>query len=110
MPLSQLTRLLKVEHALTATMEGLMTFRRSWIKAAIVFGSIAIATSSAMAQKKDAPGVTDNEIMIGQTMPYSGPGERILREKRSHAAGLAGRTVHRTPRRVLPPSRSLYPL
>jgi branched-chain amino acid transport system substrate-binding protein len=54
-------------------MEGLMTFHRSRIKAAIVFGSIAIATGSAMAQKKDAPGVTDNEITIGQTMPYSGP-------------------------------------
>jgi branched-chain amino acid transport system substrate-binding protein len=57
----------------TATMEGLMTSHRIWMKAAIVFGSIAIATGAAMAQKSYAPGVSDNEIKIGQTMPYSGP-------------------------------------
>jgi branched-chain amino acid transport system substrate-binding protein len=31
------------------------------------------AVSPALAQKKYAPGVTDAEIKIGQTMPYSGP-------------------------------------
>jgi ABC-type branched-subunit amino acid transport system substrate-binding protein len=30
-------------------------------------------TGSALAQKQYAPGVTDTEIKIGQTMPYSGP-------------------------------------
>jgi len=50
-----------------------MTFHGTWITAAIVFGSIAIATGSATAQKRYAPGVSDNEIKIGQTMPYSGP-------------------------------------
>jgi ABC-type branched-subunit amino acid transport system substrate-binding protein len=39
--------------------------------AAIVVLSIAIATGAAMAQK--SPGVSDIEIKIGQTMPYSGP-------------------------------------
>src|SRR6516225_5572691 len=46
---------------------------RIWMTAAIVFLSIAIATGAAMAQKSYAPGVSDNEIKIGQTMPYSGP-------------------------------------
>ena len=27
----------------------------------------------ALAQTKQAPGVTDTELLIGQTMPYSGP-------------------------------------
>jgi len=41
------------------------------------FAAIAVlimtAVSPALAQKKYAPGVTDTEIKIGQTMPYSGP-------------------------------------
>lgn len=50
-----------------------MTFLRKWMTSAIVFLSVAIATGAAMAQKSYAPGVSDNEIKIGQTMPYSGP-------------------------------------
>jgi branched-chain amino acid transport system substrate-binding protein len=57
----------------TVTTEDSMTFHRKWIAAAIVFGSITIAADSATAQKRYAPGVSDNEIKIGQTMPYSGP-------------------------------------
>jgi branched-chain amino acid transport system substrate-binding protein len=34
---------------------------------------LSLAVSSAFAQKKYAPGITDTEIKIGQTMPYSGP-------------------------------------
>ncbi|MBR1211991.1 ABC transporter substrate-binding protein [Bradyrhizobium sp. JYMT SZCCT0180] len=48
-----------------------MEFRRTWMTAAIIFGGIAIG--SATAQKRYAPGVSDYEIKIGQTMPYSGP-------------------------------------
>jgi branched-chain amino acid transport system substrate-binding protein len=33
----------------------------------------AAAPSTAAAEKKYAPGITDTEIKIGQTMPYSGP-------------------------------------
>ena len=33
----------------------------------------AAAPSTAAAEKKYAPGITDAEIKIGQTMPYSGP-------------------------------------
>ena len=51
-----------------------MTFHRNWMTAAIIIiGSIAIATGSATAQKRYAPGISDSEIKIGQTMPYSGP-------------------------------------
>jgi branched-chain amino acid transport system substrate-binding protein len=54
-------------------MEGSMTFLRKWMTAAIVFLGVIIATGAAVAQKSNAPGVSDNEIKIGQTMPYSGP-------------------------------------
>jgi ABC-type branched-subunit amino acid transport system substrate-binding protein len=39
--------------------------------AAIIIASLALGVQSAAAQ--NAPGVTANEITIGQTMPYSGP-------------------------------------
>jgi hypothetical protein len=32
------------------------------------------AASHALAEKRYGPGVTDTEILIGQTMPYSGAG------------------------------------
>jgi branched-chain amino acid transport system substrate-binding protein len=35
--------------------------------------ALALATSPAVAEKKSAPGITDTEILIGQTEPYSGP-------------------------------------
>ncbi len=34
---------------------------------------LALLTSPTLAQKAYGPGVTDSEIKIGQTMPYSGP-------------------------------------
>ncbi|HZB92254.1 MAG TPA: ABC transporter substrate-binding protein [Stellaceae bacterium] len=34
---------------------------------------LVVAASAALAQKSDPPGVSDHEIKIGQTMPYSGP-------------------------------------
>jgi len=39
---------------------------------ACAFG-LLLQLDSAHAQKRDGPGVTDTEIKIGQTMPYSGP-------------------------------------
>ena len=50
-----------------------MTFHRTWMTAAIVFGSIAMAACSAAAQKRYDPGASDTDIKMGQTMPYSGP-------------------------------------
>ena len=34
---------------------------------------VSIAAFSAEAEKRYGPGVSDTEIKIGQTMPYSGP-------------------------------------
>lgn len=44
----------------------------SFVVAASMGGAL-IAVSPAHAQKKYGPGVSDTEIKIGQTMPYSGP-------------------------------------
>jgi branched-chain amino acid transport system substrate-binding protein len=41
---------------------------------------------SAYAQKQYGPGVTDAEIKIGQTMPYSGPASAVAAIGRAHAA------------------------
>jgi branched-chain amino acid transport system substrate-binding protein len=46
--------------------------RKSQLLCAAALLSLALAHPAA-AQKKYAPGVTDGEIKIGQTMPYSGP-------------------------------------
>src|SRR3954468_3172528 len=46
--------------------------RSSFILAAAVAG-LALTASPGQAQKKYSPGVTDTEIKIGQTQPYSGP-------------------------------------
>ena len=39
----------------------------------VVSSVLVLAASSVLAEKKYGPGVTDTEIRIGQTMPYSGP-------------------------------------
>ena len=39
----------------------------------IVLSVLVLAASSALAEKNYGPGVTDTEIKIGQTQPYSGP-------------------------------------
>ena len=36
--------------------------------------ALAVGADVALAEKRYDPGVTDTEIKIGQTMPYSGPG------------------------------------
>src|SRR5690349_13074240 len=43
-----------------------------WLSASALAIAVAL-TPPAFAQKKYGPGVTDSEIIIGQTMPYSGP-------------------------------------
>jgi branched-chain amino acid transport system substrate-binding protein len=53
--------------------EDLMTFQRTWMTAAVVFGSITIAVGSAAAQKRYGPGASDTEIKIGNISIYSGP-------------------------------------
>ena len=41
--------------------------------AACVALMLAVLTAPALAQKRYGPGVTDTEIKIGTTTPYSGP-------------------------------------
>jgi hypothetical protein len=43
----------------------------------IVLGSLLAGALAAQATAQNAPGVTDTEIKIGQTMPYTGPGSRL---------------------------------
>jgi Periplasmic binding protein len=43
-----------------------------------LFGSLLLSGAMALsAAAQNAPGVTDHEIKIGQTMPYTGPGARF---------------------------------
>lgn len=59
--------------------------RRQFVKAASMAAAApALIGRNALAQKKYGPGVTDTEIKIGQTMPYSGP---------ASAYGSLGRTM-----------------
>jgi ABC-type branched-subunit amino acid transport system substrate-binding protein len=52
-------------------MEKLMTAKKVVASAAVGFG-LSLTTVLALAAKNYDPGVTDTEIKIGQTMPYSG--------------------------------------
>jgi branched-chain amino acid transport system substrate-binding protein len=56
-------------------------------KLLLALGLVAsVATSTALAQKKYGPGVTDTEIKIGNTNPYSGPASAYGTIARSEAA------------------------
>jgi branched-chain amino acid transport system substrate-binding protein len=48
-----------------------MITRRSFLQSSAAAAALAASASSARAE--NAPGITDAEIKIGQTMPYSGP-------------------------------------
>jgi branched-chain amino acid transport system substrate-binding protein len=50
-----------------------MTLGRRRLSAAIVLGLAALTAGAALAQKKYDPGASDNEIKIGNFVPYSGP-------------------------------------
>jgi branched-chain amino acid transport system substrate-binding protein len=58
-----------------------MITRRTFLQSSA--GAAAFAASAGSARADNAPGVTDTEIKIGQTMPYSGP---------ASAYGVIGRT------------------
>jgi branched-chain amino acid transport system substrate-binding protein len=58
-----------------------MTTRRSFLRSGAA-ATAALAIRAGSAHAENAPGVTDTEIKIGQTMPYSGP---------ASAYGVAGR-------------------
>jgi len=46
---------------------------RSCVKLGVIGLAMAVAIGPAAAEKKYGPGVTDTEITIGQTIPFSGP-------------------------------------
>jgi branched-chain amino acid transport system substrate-binding protein len=71
-----------------------MTLYRALITAAAIFGSVAIAVSSATAQKRYDPGASDTEIKIGNTMPYSGPASNVGTVGRAEAAFFQMRNEH----------------
>jgi ABC-type branched-subunit amino acid transport system substrate-binding protein len=48
--------------------------RRYAMLATIALLSLSLVTTAALAEKRYGAGVTDSEIRIGQTIPYSGPG------------------------------------
>jgi ABC-type branched-subunit amino acid transport system substrate-binding protein len=81
--------------------EDVMTWNRS-AYALLALAGMLLAAGPAAAQKKYAPGVTDREIKIGQTMPYSGPASAYGTIGRAEAAyfrmineagGVNGRTI-----------------
>ncbi|HYM04199.1 MAG TPA: ABC transporter substrate-binding protein [Stellaceae bacterium] len=59
-----------------------------WLCASVFLTSLALA-ASASAQKHYSPGVSDTEIILGQTMPYSGPASSYGTIGRAEAAYFA---------------------
>ena len=64
-----------------------MFTRRTFLQSGAA--AAALAASASPSRAANAPGVTDTEIKIGQTMPYSGP---------ASAYGVIGRTSPLTSR------------
>ena len=60
--------------------------RQFWL---LVISVLSLAASSAFAEKKYGPGVTDTEIKIGQTYPYSGQLSAYSTMARTEAAVFA---------------------
>jgi branched-chain amino acid transport system substrate-binding protein len=50
-----------------------MTTRRNFLASSIAIATAALTSRARPARADNAPGITDTEIKIGQTMPYSGP-------------------------------------
>jgi branched-chain amino acid transport system substrate-binding protein len=66
-------------------MEELMKLKRLFTPAALALG-VALSSGMALAAKQYGPGVTDTEIKIGQTMPYSGPASAYGQFGKAHEA------------------------
>ena len=80
-----------------------MTRVRYLSQVTIVALLLSLSGASAQAEKIYGPGVTDTEIKIGQTMPYSGPASALSTIGKAQAAyfsmvnangGVNGRKVH----------------
>ena len=55
-------------------------------RGALALGLAAATAGTARAEKKYAPGITDTEILIGSTQPFSGPASSYSTIGRCHAA------------------------
>src|SRR5579883_222035 len=56
---------------------------------AVLVAGLALTYPATAAQKKYGPGVSNNEIVIGQTMPYSGPASAYSTIGKADAAYIA---------------------
>ncbi|HEV8029056.1 MAG TPA: ABC transporter substrate-binding protein [Stellaceae bacterium] len=61
---------------------------KPWMRLLLAIAAVLLIAAPALAQKKYAPGVSDTEIRIGQTMPYSGPASAYAAIGRAEAAYL----------------------
>jgi branched-chain amino acid transport system substrate-binding protein len=59
---------------------------KPWMRPLLALAAVLLIAVPALAQKKYAPGVSDTEIRIGQTMPYSGPASAYGAIGRAEAA------------------------
>jgi len=57
-----------------------------YLSIGLLAASLVTASGAALAQKQYGPGVTDTEIKIGNTMPYSGPASGYSSEARAEVA------------------------
>src|SRR5215469_10165457 len=57
-----------------------------WLGSMALLIGCACATSASAMEKRYGPGVTDSEIRIGNTMPYSGPISNVGTIGRTEAA------------------------
>jgi branched-chain amino acid transport system substrate-binding protein len=62
---------------------------RAWMRPLLALATVLLIAAPALGQKKYAPGVSDTEIRIGQTMPYSGPASAYAAIGRAEAAYFA---------------------
>jgi branched-chain amino acid transport system substrate-binding protein len=69
--------------------EGVMRIGRR-LGSALLLAALLSAGPAALAQKQYGPGVSDGEIRIGQTMPYSGPASAYGTIGRAELAYFAG--------------------
>jgi hypothetical protein len=52
---------------------GEVGMKKYWLASVAFLVALTVVAAACAAEKKYDPGVSDTEIMIGQTMPYSGP-------------------------------------
>src|SRR5271155_1746866 len=67
-------------------MEEVMLSRRSFLRSSGASAAAYLGSGISAAWAANAPGVTDTEIKVGQTMPYSGPASSYGVIGRAHAA------------------------